>query len=38
MPQHGYPSQKGNLYVKFNIKLPNKLSEEEKLLVSEMFD
>jgi len=38
MPHHGYPSAKGNLHVKFNIKLPTKLSDEEKLLVQELFD
>lgn len=38
MPQHGYSSQKGNLYVKFNIKLPSKLNEEEKALIREIFE
>ncbi len=38
MPQHKYPSNKGDLLVKFHVRLPDKLSEAEKLLVKEMFD
>jgi len=30
MPQHEYPSQKGNLYVEFVIKFPSSLTEEQK--------
>jgi DnaJ-related protein SCJ1 len=38
MPQHKYPSHKGDLYVKFLVRLPDRLSEAEKQLVREMFD
>jgi len=37
MPQHKFPSNKGDLYVKFHVRLPDRLSEAEKLLVKEMF-
>lgn len=38
MPQHKFPSNKGDLYVQFNVRLPDRLSEAEKLLVKELFD
>lgn len=37
MPQHKYASQKGDLYVKFNVRLPDKLSEAEKEIVKQLF-
>jgi len=30
MPIHNYPSQKGSLYIEFSIKMPTKLTEEQK--------
>lgn len=30
MPFHNYPSQMGNLFVEFVIKMPTKLTEEQK--------
>lgn len=38
MPQHKFPSNKGDLFVKFQVRLPDRLSEAEKLLVKEMFE
>lgn len=38
MPQHKFPSNKGDLFVKFHVRLPDRLSEAEKLLVKEMFE
>ena len=38
MPQHKFPSSKGDLYIKFNVRLPDRLNEVEKSLVREMFD
>ncbi len=38
MPQHKFPSNKGSLFVNFNVRLPDKLSEAEKLLVKEIFE
>jgi len=30
MPHHNFPSQTGNLYIEFSIKMPSKLTEEQK--------
>jgi DnaJ-related protein SCJ1 len=38
MPQHNFPSQKGDLYVKFNVRLPDKLNESEKEIVKQLFE
>jgi DnaJ-class molecular chaperone len=38
MPQHKFPSHKGDLYIKFLVRLPEKLSESEKELVKQLFD
>lgn len=37
MPVHNFPSQKGDLYIKFKVKLPKELKEEEKELIKEIF-
>jgi DnaJ-class molecular chaperone len=37
MPVHKYASQKGNLYVKFEVRLPESLTEVEKDLVNKIF-
>jgi DnaJ-related protein SCJ1 len=37
MPIHKFPSQKGNLFVKLEVRLPEKLSDEEKELVKQLF-
>lgn len=38
MPFHNYPSQKGQLYLKFNVRLPTYLTEEEKDLITKLFE
>jgi DnaJ-class molecular chaperone len=38
MPQHNYPSQKGDLFIKLNVRLPERLSEAEKELVRQLFE
>jgi DnaJ-related protein SCJ1 len=38
MPVHKYPSQKGNLFVKLEVRLPERLSDEEKDLVRQLFN
>ena len=38
MPQYKYPSSKGDLHINLKVRLPQKLSEEEKKLVNELFD
>lgn len=38
MPQHRFPSHKGDLYIKFLVRLPEKLSEDEKEIVRQLFD
>jgi DnaJ-related protein SCJ1 len=38
MPQHNYPSQKGTLFVKFKIKFPKVLTEEQKKLAAQLLD
>jgi len=38
MPTHNYPSQKGSLLIKFNVRLPEKLSEAEKEIVKQLFE
>jgi len=37
MPQHNFPSSKGNLHIKFNVRLPEKLNNAEKELVKQLF-
>ena len=37
MPTHRYPSSKGDLHLTFKVRLPEKLTEEEKLLINELF-
>lgn len=37
MPVHKFPSQKGDLYIKFKVNLPKSLSKKEKELVQEIF-
>lgn len=37
MPVHKFPSQKGDLFLKFNVKLPKKLNKKEKELIREIF-
>ena len=37
MPVHKFPSQKGDLYIKFNVKLPKTLNKKEKELIKEIF-
>ncbi len=36
MPNYNNPSQKGDLYIKINVKIPTDLSEKEKELVKEL--
>ena len=38
MPQHRFPSNKGDLYVKFFVKLPERLTEVEKEMIKQLFD
>lgn len=38
MPHHQYASQKGDLYVKYDVKLPERLSELEKELIKQLFE
>lgn len=38
MPQHKFSSNKGDLYVKFFVRLPEKLTEVEKEMVKQLFD
>ena len=37
MPVHKFPSQKGDLYLEFIVKLPKSLTQEEKNLIKEIF-
>ena len=37
MPVHKFPSQKGDLYITFNVKLPKTLNKKEKELIKEIF-
>jgi DnaJ-class molecular chaperone len=37
-PQHNFPSQKGQLYVKFTIQFPKKLTEEQKKQVEQLLE
>lgn len=37
MPMHNFPSQKGDLHVKFIIKLPTKLNEKDKEILKKLF-
>ena len=37
MPHHNFPSTKGNLYVKFHIDFPRRLSDEQKRRLAESF-
>ena len=38
MPIHNFPSEHGDLFVKFQFKMPNQLSEEQKTLIGQIFD
>jgi DnaJ-class molecular chaperone len=38
MPVHKYASQKGNLFVKFEVRFPESLTEDEKVLVNKIFN
>jgi DnaJ-related protein SCJ1 len=38
MPHHQYSSQKGDLYIKYNVRLPERLSEIEKELIKQLFE
>lgn len=37
MPVHKFPSQKGDLFIKFKVKLPKSLNKKEKELIKEIF-
>jgi DnaJ-related protein SCJ1 len=37
MPQHKFPSHKGDLYIKYIVRLPEKLNEAEKELVRQLL-
>ena len=37
MPIHKFPSQKGDLFIKFNVKLPKSFSKKEIKLIKEIF-
>jgi DnaJ-class molecular chaperone len=37
MPVHGFPSQRGSLFVKFIVDLPPTLSTEQKDAVGKLF-
>ena len=37
MPQHEFPSQRGNLYVEFVIKFPTFLTEEQKKGINDIL-
>lgn len=37
MPQHNFPSQKGNLYVKFSVMIPTKLNADQKAKIGEVL-
>jgi len=37
MPHHEYPSQFGNLFIEFNIKMPTSLTEEQKTAIKEIL-
>ena len=37
MPLHKFPSQKGDLFIKFNVKLPKSLSKKEIELIKQIF-
>ena len=37
MPVHKFPSQKGDLYIKFIVKLPKKLNDKEKEMVKQIL-
>jgi len=38
MPIHNFPSEHGDLFVKFQFKMPNALSENQKTLIDQIFD
>ena len=38
MPHHQFSSQKGDLFIKYNVRLPDKLSELEKIIVKQLFE
>ena len=37
MPKHEFPSEKGNLYVKFAVRMPTILTEDQKVLIKELL-
>lgn len=37
MPVHNFSSNKGVLYLKHNVKLPSKITEEERKIIEELF-
>ena len=37
MPVHKFPSQKGDLHIKFKVVLPKSLNKKEKELIREIF-
>ena len=37
MPVHKFPSQKGDLHLKFDVILPKSLNKKEKELIREIF-
>ena len=37
MPVHKFPSQKGDLFIKFKVKLPKSLNKKERELIKEIF-
>jgi DnaJ-class molecular chaperone len=37
MPTHNFASQKGDLHIKFKVRLPEKLTPQEKELVKQLF-
>lgn len=38
MPMHGFPSQRGALFVKFIVDLPASLNQEQKDAVAKAFE
>lgn len=37
MPKHENPTEKGNLYVKVNFKLPKKINLKQRKILREIF-
>lgn len=38
MPHHNYSAHKGDLYIKYQIRLPDRLDEVEKEMIKQLFD